>query len=363
MRILQTLYHCKSGGGSLQVMLDLATAAQNSGYQVDLLGPADLSVSEASKPFFTGNKLRDWLALWRWLRHGSYDLVHVHDRYCSLLLRGIPYRPPSLQTNHTIYSSRRRLTLFADRVVACSSTMDKHHATYFHLPSFRRNYIPNGVHVPQPNSCQLIKIKSQLKPYVGKRLVCLTVARLSPQKGHHYLLEAISQLHQTIRRQWLFVFAGDGEFRPELERKATTLQVQDSIIWLGHTTHVAEWLTLADAFVLPSLFEGLPLSLLEAMAVGLPCLTTAVDGNLDVIIHKQNGYLVSAANSTDLCLGLQEFLSDSSLRQKIRSQAQKDYLRYWSFQRTWQQYESLYLELVYGSPICEDSHASSIAKA
>lgn len=344
---MQAIYQFKTGGGSLQVAVELASSARSSGHTVTVLAK-DVAISTAvgAERFFTGNKVLDWWRLRQRLIEDAYDVVHVHDRYCSLLISLIPEAPPSAQTNHIAYRTHRRLTRFADCVVGCSRSMDQHHAEFFHLPASRRAVIANGVVFRPPNTERVRLLQENLQQQLCDRQICLTVARLSPQKGHIHLLDAIARLPLSLRQSWCFVFAGDGELESQLRQQATTLGIQEDVVFLGHTSEVPEWLALAEAFVLPSLYEGLPLALLEAMAAGLPCLATAVDGNLEVLRHKENGLLCRAADSQDLAQALETLLSDAPLRQRCGKQAQSDYLSYWTFERTWQQYEALYQQLM-----------------
>jgi glycosyltransferase involved in cell wall biosynthesis len=357
MKILQAIYQFQTGGGSLQVVADLATAARQAGHHVTVLAK-DVPIAQAvgAERFFSGNKLLDGWRLWQRLRCERYDVVHVHDRYCSLLIRCMPHVPPSVQTNHIAYQTRRRLTRFADCVVGCSQAMDRHHAEFFKLPASRRSLIPNGVYFRSPDVLRVAQLRLALPSSWQERRLCLTVARLSPQKGHANLLEAIALLPPALRQTWGFVWAGDGELMPQLRQRAIELGVAADVLLLGQTNAVPEWLALAEAFVLPSLYEGLPLALIEAMAVGLPCLATAIDGNQELLRHGENGLLCAAADVVSLQQGLETLLSDEPLdeaadasaeilRDRLGEQAQKDYWNYWTFERTWRQYEALYQRL------------------
>jgi glycosyltransferase involved in cell wall biosynthesis len=372
MKILQAIYQFRTGGGALQVVADLTAAARNSGHSVTILA-RDISVatSVGAERFFTGNKALDWWHLWQRLRTEQYDIIHVHDRYCSLLINLISQAPPSVQTNHIAYRTHRRLTPFADIVVGCSRSMDQHHADFFQLPSSRRALIPNGVFPRNPKLERVQSLRQNLPSAIsdcakrsGKanRRVCLTVARLAAQKGHTYLLEAIASLPPSLRQSWCFVLAGGGELELQLRTQAEKLGILQDVLFLGHTADVAEWLALADAFVLPSLYEGLPLALLEAMAVGLPCLATAVDGNLEVLRHEENGLLCMPANSQGLGDALETLLSDTTLRNRLGKQAQTDYWSQWTFERTWQQYEALYRQLYQREVPRLSGHSSELAK-
>ncbi|NJL40465.1 MAG: glycosyltransferase family 4 protein [Leptolyngbyaceae cyanobacterium SM1_4_3] len=345
MKILQAIYQYQTGGGSLQVVSDLATAARRAGHEVSVLA-RDVKVSEAiaAERFFTGNKIVDGWRLWQRLRRESFDIIHVHDRYCSLLLRLMPQAPASVQTNHIAYRTRRRLTRFADCVVGCSAAMDRHHAEFFKLPPERRALIPNGVCFRSPDRSRAERLRQEL-PLLRSRQICLTVARLSEQKGHAYLLEAIAHLPLALRESWCFVWAGDGELRETLELQARQQGVSQDILFLGQTSEVPEWLSLANTFVLPSLYEGLPLALMEAMSAGLPCLATDIDGNRELLHQGENGCLCKAHDSKALAEALEQLLTDENLRSHLGKQAQTDYWNHWTFERTWQQYEALYQRL------------------
>jgi len=353
MKILQAIYQFQTGGGSLKVAVDLTEAGRRSGHQVDLLAK-DLPISTevGAERFFTGQKLTDGWRLWQRLLRERYDIIHVHDRYCSLLVRLLPQAPPSVQTNHIAYQTRRRLTRFADCVVGCSQAMDRHHAEFFGLPARRRAVIPNGVACRAPEPDVAASLRQSLPPALESRQICLTVARLSAQKGHTDLLQAIAQLPADLREGWCFVLAGEGELEAQLRQQAADLDLSE-VVFLGHTSAVAEWLSLAAVFVLPSLYEGLPLALMEAMAAALPCLATAVTGNQELLRYEDNGLLCRPGDPMALAQSLQRLLTDAPLRQRLGHQAQLDYWRYWTFERTWQQYEALYHHLCQPSTVYE----------
>ncbi|MFQ3612149.1 MAG: glycosyltransferase family 4 protein [Cyanobacteriota bacterium] len=344
MKIWHALYQSKTGTGTLQVVLDLQAAAQAAGHTVSILArDAQVFAEAGAERFFTGNKLWDWLRFGQRIAQDSPDLVHVHDRYCSLLLRGIPNRPPSVQTNHIAYTTRRRFTLLADVVVGCSEAMDRHHAEFFNLPSHRRAVIQNGITARLPDPEQVAQLRQSL-PGQGKKL-CLTVARLEPEKGHRYLLEAIAGLDPALRKEWRFVMAGSGSLENALQKQAQQLGLDADVFWVGHTSQVPEWLALAEVFVLPSLLEGLPLSLLEAMAAGLACLATDVGGTAEALHPQRNGLLIPPEDVPALREGLTQLLGNAQLRRQLGQAAHADYQRHWRFERTWQQYEALYQRL------------------
>jgi len=130
-----------------------------------------------------------------------------------------------------------------------------------------------------------------------------TVAMLRPGKGLRYLVEAAALVRQQAPDAG-FVVIGDGAQRPELENLAARLGVSDEVQFLGTRTDVPALLAAADVFVLPSLYEALPTSLLEAMATALPVVATRVGGVPEVVAHERTGLLVSPASAAELAAAM-----------------------------------------------------------
>ena len=151
------------------------------------------------------------------------------------------------------------------------------------------------------------------------RLLC--VARLSLRdKGQDVLLESLSRLSDL---DWRMTLAGEGPDRHLLEDQATRLGIQDRVDFLGDTpiAQVRQLLSSHDVFVLSSRTEGLPLSLLEAMAAQLPCVATDVGSIREVLIHEESGLLVPPENTGGLSQALKRMIEDATLRQRCATRA------------------------------------------
>jgi glycosyltransferase involved in cell wall biosynthesis len=122
--------------------------------------------------------------------------------------------------------------------------------------------------------------------------VYLSIGRLTVQKGHTYLLEAALKVVDHFDGHSVFLIAGEGHLREDLEKKAVQLGLQEAVYFLGNRDDIPELLSLADVFVLPSIWEGLPLALLEAMSAGLPVIATKVEGVENVVEDGENGILL-----------------------------------------------------------------------
>ena len=159
--------------------------------------------------------------------------------------------------------------------------------------------IVNGIDVDsfqrtQPNR----DLATKLGLSAGDKVI-LTVARLSAGKGHVYLIEAVGRLmkrYPAIR----LLLAGDGDLREQLKAKCSSLGVSDHVHFLGNRPDVADLLALADIFVFPSLGEGTPLALLEAMAAEKPIVATDIPANRSLLLSPKCGLLVPAADGQAL---------------------------------------------------------------
>ena len=134
--------------------------------------------------------------------------------------------------------------------------------------------------------------------------VYITISRLTIQKGHTHLLDAIPSVLETYPEDSKFLFLGDGHQKSILADKIKRLGLSEKVQLLGTRKEIPEFLSLADVFVLPSLWEGLPLALLEAMSVGLPVVATRVEGVESIIIDGENGFLVAPKDSEALARAL-----------------------------------------------------------
>jgi glycosyltransferase involved in cell wall biosynthesis len=135
------------------------------------------------------------------------------------------------------------------------------------------------------------------------------VGRLEHQKGHTYLFDAWPAVVRDFPDARLLV-VGDGSLRPSLERRARALGIADNVIFTGFRADVARLLDTMDALALPSLYEGMPLTAIEASAMARPVVATAVDGTPEVVDDDVTGYLVPPADPRALGRALARVLGD-----------------------------------------------------
>jgi len=154
------------------------------------------------------------------------------------------------------------------------------------------------------------------------RLVVLSVGNLKPIKGHDVLLEAVARPGADAPR-WCVVLVGEDHRSGELQRYAARQMPGADVRFVGPQDDPLPWYQAADAFVLPSRWEGMSNALLEAMACGLPVVATAVGGNIDVVESGRTGLLVGPDNAVELALALRLLMKDEDLRSALGTAARR----------------------------------------
>jgi len=146
------------------------------------------------------------------------------------------------------------------------------------------------------------------------------VGRLETQKGHVYLLDAWSDVVRTHPDARLLV-VGAGSLHEALVTRARSRGVAESVLFTGFRADVPRILDAVDVLALPSLHEGMPLTVIEAAAAGRPVVATAVDGTPEVVLHGRTGYLVPPADPAELARALLAVLGDPDLASRMGREA------------------------------------------
>ncbi len=176
------------------------------------------------------------------------------------------------------------------------------------------------------------------KPIVG------TVARLHRQKGIPYLLEAAQLLLQEIPGVQ-FLIIGGGPWKDRLIKQKNRLGLENSVHFLGERKDIPKLLSLFDVVVLPSLWEGLPYSLLEAGSSGKPVVATDVDGVKEIITDGKTGILVPSKKPRELAAALFQLLEDKELANRLGVALKEDIQKRYSLLTMVEDVQKLYLRL------------------
>jgi glycosyltransferase involved in cell wall biosynthesis len=221
------------------------------------------------------------------------------------------YEPP----NRSAYWQLRALARGVDRYLAVSREIAAELTGKLGWPQEKVEVVYNAVDMERAAVDAPPGLREQLGGSPTRPLV-LTPARLNPQKGHRVLLEAIAEVPEA-----LFLLAGDGPERAPLEAEAERLGVADRVRFLGRREDVPQLLAASDVFALPSLYEGSSLAVLEAMAAGIPIVSSAIGGTEELIEDGRSGLLVPPGDAKALATALRRVLGDHALRQGLAARA------------------------------------------
>jgi glycosyltransferase involved in cell wall biosynthesis len=214
------------------------------------------------------------------------------------------------------------------------------------LPERKLTVVHNAIELPEAPVPHVAK--TNLRELLGveeNTLIVGTVARLHPVKGYTYLVKAIRQVVKE-RQNVVFPWIGEGDQHDELLREAQELGVEKYIKFLGFRKDVPDLLPQFDVFVLPSLSEGLSVAILEALAAGVPVLTTAVGGSPEVITSGETGLLVPSMDPAALADRICLLLSDTALRKRLASAGQEMVFQRFSLRRLVRETTDVYRALL-----------------
>ncbi|MDZ7724830.1 MAG: glycosyltransferase family 4 protein [candidate division KSB1 bacterium] len=257
----------------------------------------------------------------RILKQHNIKIIQTHGltAECAVIFAaGFKYAPliPTLHGVHDYSDGIKKYVIqmarpFADHWISVTQK-GKQILTDIHIPPSRIQVIPNGLPVKD--------IPATVKQN-NRCFNVLTVANLRPVKGHIYLLKAINTIIRSGHRNIHFTLVGRDDMHSRLQQYAKDLKISDYITFTGFKKNINYFLGKADLFVLPSLSEGLPLSIIEAMYCRLPVIATNVGGIPEIIIHKKTGLLVEPADSEDLYRKIMTLYPNAELRQKLVTNA------------------------------------------
>lgn len=309
------------------------------------------------------------------IRRRKCHIVHSHMFWSSLCASPVAWAcrvPVVVETLHGAEAWRTGwkascnvdhfVTSFVSQFVAVCNSDAQFLCDKKHVPVEKISVIHNGVDIRRFSpSSQTRKAMRKLLGYAEDDLVLIMVARFHPGKGHRILLDAMSHLLPSFPNLKL-ICLGEGEGELEMRAMCRALGLSECVHLPGYQTSVADWLRAADVNVLPSFYEGLPLTILEAMASGLPSVASQVGGIVDAVENGVNGLLVPSGNAMKLAEALSLLLQDKELRKRMGDAANLLVSRRFGIEQQVCNTERTYLDLC-GAPEQElqAAHAQTLA--
>lgn len=292
----------------------------------DRIQRADVELYALGKP--PGLGLRTHLAFWRLMRRLRPALLHTYNlsalEYAfTATLAGVPARihaehgrdasdPHGLNPKHNFL--RRRLVPFVDRFIPVSEDLQRWLGDVVRIPAAKTLFIKNGVDTDRyaPGGSA-----APDSPWQAGDVVIGTVARIQDVKNHRALVDAFARLRAdmpALAPRLKLTIVGDGPLLPALRAQVAALGLQDAVWLPGARADIQALLQSFSVFALPSLAEGTPVSMLEAMACGLPVVASRVGGIPEVVDDGVQGLLVPVGDVGALAQALGRYAGDAALR-------------------------------------------------
>ncbi len=292
------------------------------------------------------------------MRRDRVDLVHTHlfgDSLHGWLASLAAGRPPVVMTLHIGVEGLTRLQRAgyrfllarADQAVACSRAVHGSYAAAGWAVRRPLRTLSNGVAVPPPEAppeADLAGLRRELGLAADVRVVA-AIGRLAEQKGFRHLLAALGRLRARGVASFHLVFLGEGPLKGELARQAEAEGLGGAVTFAGFRADVARLLPACDVVAFPSLYEGLPLALLEAMAAGRAVVATDLPGIAEAARDGREALLVPPADPAALAGALARALGDAELRGRLGAAAARRCRERFAAARMVAGYERLYVEV------------------
>ncbi len=211
-------------------------------------------------------------------------------------------------------------------VISLTKRMEK---TLLEIYNIKNSHVlPNGIDLSQVDSSKNNKVTRQQLKIPEKVPIITFVGNLRPVKGVKYLVEAISIVLENNNSILLVI--GDGPEMENLKSLTNQLKIQENVIFAGRISkeEIMSYLQISNLFVLPSLSEGFPNVILEAMAAGLPIVTTNFEGSWEIVKDGENGFIVSVKNSHALARGITKILDNPDIKQAMSRKNREEIVKY-----------------------------------
>ncbi len=281
--------------------------------------------------------IRKWKSIRKWIRAENFDLIHAHGSRANsnIIWAARSLGIPVVYTIHgwSFHDDQnafvKKIRVLGEKYLTSKSTVNisvsesNQETGKKFFNSFRSVVVYNGIDKKKFNpENQFSNIRKELNIPAGSILV-LFLARFTLQKQPLALLKAFNEAAKKNPKLFLLM-VGDGEQKSEAIEMLASLESNERILLLPFRQDVPDILAAADVFVLCSLWEGLPIALLEAMAMGKAILASKVDGTREIIRHKENGLLVDTENlQQSLANALLEISADEKLRIELQQNARQ----------------------------------------
>jgi len=277
-------------------------------------------------------------AIWRLIRvikKGQFNIVHTHLGIAYLYSIIALFFISNVKLTYTIHGIEeysdvslgmrffyKIMGFRTNRIIAVSNATSKKYLALTSVPESKVTVVWNAIDISVLKTQKSSEEKRHELEIESNVLILLAVGRVCEQKDYKTLLKATNLLKDQNQR-FRLIIAGDGPLWDEMNLMRDTLGLQNDVTFLGRRNDVPDLLNMADIFVQSSKYEGLSISILEAMIYGKPIVATAVDGTCEQIRDGIDGLLVPVGDPVSLADAIANLLNDEKMRLQYGQSAKK----------------------------------------
>lgn len=279
------------------------------------------------------------------VKDNNINIIHCHHRMAVFYAKLIPGKHIIIYNNHTIYSDKAlfsKIILKGINIIADGEMAKKNVTEFFGVKDSGIQIIYNAVDDYQGEyKC----VKDILHDKEQGKFIVVNSARLHPQKGMNYFIDA-AKILVNQKCNISFYIVGDGELKTELLKQVKINNLENHVHFLGYRSDIKNVLKQCDLLVLTSIYEGLPLTPMEAFSVKKCVVATDIDGTREVVQDGYNGILVETKNPQSIAEGIKKLYMDRDLMSKYSENAYKCFKNKFSLIQFSEKYMKYYSSLL-----------------
>lgn len=320
--------------------------------RLEAYGAKNIYLPLRTKSVISPKLLFAYFALKKIIKSEGIDIIHSQTRVSGVLASWVSRKTgvPLVSTAHGFYQRRWGRRVFPGWgrfIIAISEPVRKHLIEHFGLNPERVILVHNGIDTNRRREAEGARQKAEDREQIRKKYglkdgpVVGIIARLSEVKGHKYLISAMAKVKEQIPDVQL-LSVGDGKIRKDLERLVRGLKIDKNVYFIPAVSDTAEPLSVMDIFAMPSLQEGLGLSVMEAMLMGVAVIASSVGGIKSLIKNNETGILVEPANPQALAGGILSLLKDKEKAARLSARAGEFIIKEFSLETMAEETEAVY---------------------
>ena len=314
---------------------------QEQGWEVHVAARNDTEIPNCDKihdiPIqgspFKLNNIQAYRQLKAIMKQEKYDIIHGHTPMGGVLARlcGRKYRKSGTKVIYTAhgfyfyksapilnwmlyYPIEKWLSKYTDALITMNQ--EDYELAVSKMKAKKNYYVPgvglDTAKFSKPNIDRDTKRRELNIPLDAS--VVISVGELRKRKNHQAAIRAISKIKSN---NLYYVICGEGDLNNYLVNLSKELKIADRVLFLGFRTDIVDLLHMSDMFLFPSLHEGLPVALMEAMSAGLPCVVSKIRGNIDLIECDKGGFLCRTNNINEYVNAIRELIENCNLQHRM----------------------------------------------